>query len=92
MLMFAPEIITVARASSKVFEPNDRSTYSNAGFSLLGQILERATNKSFSDVISSSILSPLGMENTRTSKPKDVQGIIPYDHNVWAVDLGADTP
>ncbi|RDW75811.1 hypothetical protein BP5796_06632 [Coleophoma crateriformis] len=91
-LTIATEIITVARSRPKVFEPNARSTYSNAGFSLLGQVLERATNRSFSDIIASSILIPLGMNHTGTSKPKDTEGIIPYGHQAWAIDLGADTP
>lgn len=32
------------------------------------------------------------MVNTRTTKPKDTDGIIPYGPNDWAQDLGADSP
>jgi len=72
--------------------PNDRSTYSNLAFSLLGIVLEKATSKSYFEAISSSILDPLGMSNTRVTKPKDSKGIIPYVTNDWALDLGSDTP
>ena len=76
----------------KIFSPNDRSTYSNVAFSLLGMVLERVADRSYSEVISRSILYPLGMSNTRTSKPKDSAGIIPFGPNDWALDLNADTP
>jgi hypothetical protein len=86
------EIIQTARKRPKVFAPNDRSTYSNVAFSLLGMVLERATNKSYFDAISSSILQPLGMNHTRVTKPKDSEGVIPVGLNDWAQDIGADNP
>ena len=76
----------------KVFSPNDHSTYSNVAFSLLGMALENVTGTSYSDIITQSILVPLKMENTGTSKPKDSAGIIPWGPNSWDQDLGADAP
>ena len=75
-----------------VFYPNYRSTYSNVAFSLLGLALENVTGQAFPDIIASSILAPLGMHNTRFSKPKDSDGIIPYGFNDWRSDLGANNP
>jgi CubicO group peptidase (beta-lactamase class C family) len=75
-----------------VFEVNDRSTYSNVAFSLLGLALERTTGKPYSEIISSSILEPLGMNHTTTRKPKDSDGIIPWGPNDWRRDLDSDTP
>lgn len=92
MLIVLVEIIEVAASRPKVFTTNDRSTYSNVAFSLLGQVLERATGKSYSEVIASSILQPLGMNHTRASKPKDSLGVIPWGPNDWAQDLGDDIP
>jgi CubicO group peptidase (beta-lactamase class C family) len=86
------EIISVARSRPKVFEVNDRSTYSNVAFSLLGLALERTTGKPYSEIISSSILQPLGMNQTTTTKPKDSAGIIPWGPNDWRRDLDADAP
>lgn len=84
------EVIAMAAQKPKVFEVNDRSTYSNAAFALLGIILERATGKNYSEIISSSILEPLGMNHTSTTKPKDSMGVIPYGANDWGQELGAE--
>jgi CubicO group peptidase (beta-lactamase class C family) len=93
VLIFYPEIIGRARNRTKVFEANDRSTYSNVAFSLLGQVLERATGKDYAQIIAASITGPLGMDNTTIRKPKDSDGIIPWGPvNDWAQDLGPDTP
>jgi CubicO group peptidase (beta-lactamase class C family) len=86
------DIIEIAVSKAKVFTTNDRSTYSNIAFSLLGQVLERATGKSYSEVLASSIFQPLGMNHASTTKPKDSLGIIPYEANVWALDQGANNP
>jgi CubicO group peptidase (beta-lactamase class C family) len=75
-----------------VFEANDRSTYSNVAFSLLGLVLEKATGKPYSEIISSSILQPLGMNYTTMVKPKDSDGIIPWGPNDWRRDLDSDIP
>ena len=75
-----------------MFTTNDRSTYSNVAFALLGQVLEKATGKPYSEIIASSILKPLGMSHTHATKPKDSLGIIPWGPNDWAQDLGADIP
>lgn len=88
----ASEIIRIAKSRQMVFFPNDRSTYSNVGFSLLGMVLEKVTGNSYTHVVADSILLPLQMEHTRTSKPKDSDGIIPWGPNDWKPDLGADIP
>ncbi|KAI9745032.1 MAG: hypothetical protein M1818_001310 [Claussenomyces sp. TS43310] len=86
------EILNTAKNRTQVFAPNARSTYSNVAFSLLGLALEKATGKSYSEIVTSSILEPLGMNKTYLSKPKDSVGIIPYGPNDWATELGPDTP
>ena len=91
-LTFLAEIIQLAGSRPKVFATNDRSTYSNMAFALLGQALERATGKSYSEIIYSSILQPLEMNYTRTTKPKDSMGIIPHGANDWRQDWDAGNP
>ncbi|KAH8599288.1 beta-lactamase/transpeptidase-like protein [Bisporella sp. PMI_857] len=86
------EIFRTARNKTKVFNVNERSSYSNVAFSLLGLALERATGKPYDEVLRDSILKPLGMDHTRTTKPRGSAGIIPYGPNDWAQDLGADNP
>ena len=46
-------------------QPGQRRIYSNAGFRLLAEVVERAVGGSFADWLGSSVLGPLGM--TRTS-------------------------
>ncbi|MCJ1387510.1 hypothetical protein MMC18_000353 [Xylographa bjoerkii] len=87
-----PYLIGVAKNRTSIFSTNDRSTYSNVAFSLLGLVLEKATGKPYSDVITSFILKPLGMDNSSFLKPKDSQGIIPFGSFDWAVEEGADRP
>lgn len=46
------------------FEPGTKFTYSNSGYFILGNIIEKVTNQSFESVLNDKILSPLGMHNT----------------------------
>jgi D-alanyl-D-alanine carboxypeptidase len=43
------------------FEPGTKDGYSNIGYWLLGQIVERASGESFSGYVSEHILRPLGI-------------------------------
>ncbi|KAG9239885.1 beta-lactamase/transpeptidase-like protein [Calycina marina] len=86
------EVVELARDQTLIFAPNDQSTYSNAAFSILGIVLERVTGKTYDQVLRSSILGPLDMKHTYTTKPKDSKGVIPYGPNDWAQNLKADTP
>ncbi|RDW60275.1 hypothetical protein BP5796_11881 [Coleophoma crateriformis] len=86
------DIIENARQVTPVYNPNDRSTYSNIAFSLLGAVLQRATGEEYEDIIRATVLDPLDMHQTTSLKPLDSQGIIPVDKNDWRTDLGADAP
>jgi CubicO group peptidase (beta-lactamase class C family) len=46
------------------FEPGKGYGYSNAGYFILGLIIERVTGKSYEAVLTEQILKPLGMTNT----------------------------
>lgn len=46
------------------FTPGDRFAYSNAGYTLLGYIVESVTGRSYAQVLKERILDPLGMNNT----------------------------
>ena len=43
------------------FDPGTEYRYGNSGYSVLGAIVESVTNKMYSDVVESRVLSPLGM-------------------------------
>ena len=46
------------------FEPGERFSYSNSGYTLLGYIIETITGDSYEDVLNNKILKPLGMNNS----------------------------
>jgi len=46
------------------FEPGDGYGYSNAGYFILGLIIEKVTGKSYEEVLTEQILKPLGMTQT----------------------------
>ncbi|OKL58473.1 hypothetical protein UA08_06348 [Talaromyces atroroseus] len=85
----ALDVIDRARVAPRVFAVNDRPTYSNAAFSLLGIVLERATGLSFEEAVRKSILDPLELSNTTTQTPPKSKGIIPPISNHWDTLLGA---
>lgn len=47
-----------------LFEPGEQNSYSNAGFALLGKIVEAITGKSYYEYVKEAIYKPLNMENT----------------------------
>ncbi|MHA2010155.1 MAG: serine hydrolase domain-containing protein [Promethearchaeota archaeon] len=58
------EIKTQFQEKIGFFEPSETIKYSNFGYSLLGQIIEKVSEQNYSDFIQRRILSPLGMQNT----------------------------
>jgi N-acyl-D-amino-acid deacylase len=50
------------------FAPGSRVAYSNFGYSLLGQIIERATNQSYIDYLNEAILNPIGVTDVAVGR------------------------
>ncbi len=63
----ATEEIAVYKDEALFFEPGARWRYSNAGFSLLGAIIERVSGKTYLEFIRENVLKPLGMNDTDTN-------------------------
>ncbi len=91
-LFIFPELLDGLKTRYPVFHPNDRSSYSNIGYSLLGLALARLTKKTYEKSVQQSILSPLNLSSTAFTKPSDSSGIIPASPNAWATELLADNP
>jgi tetratricopeptide (TPR) repeat protein len=57
------------------FEPGKGYGYSNAGYHILGHIIEKVTGKTYEAVLHEQILDPLGMSNTGCNK----KGLVLYN-------------
>lgn len=75
-----------------MFAPNDRATYSNMNFVLLGLALEALSGQSYEDIVAQRIFQPLGMKHSRLTKPRDGEGVIPNVANDWNADIGTYGP
>lgn len=76
-----------------LFAPNQKSTYSNDAFSLLGLVLANVTGTGdYSEYIRTAIFDPLGMKHTTLEKPADATGVIPDLYNLWEADFGVSKP
>lgn len=65
----ATEEIAVYKDEKLAFEPGARWRYSNAGFSLLGAIIERVSGKTYLEYVRENIFKPLEMSGTDTNDP-----------------------
>ncbi|WP_428658042.1 serine hydrolase domain-containing protein [Runella sp.] len=60
------DVLGLLRTQSKTyFEPGSQFQYSNSGFCLLEQIIEKASGQRFADFMERAIFKPLGMTSTR---------------------------
>lgn len=51
------------------FEPGEQFRYSNSGYTLLTQIIEQISGKSYADYLQTQLFAPLGLENTGYEHP-----------------------
>jgi D-alanyl-D-alanine carboxypeptidase len=87
------EEMAVYQDEKLFFEPGTRWRYSNAGYSLLGAIVERVSGKTYLQYVRENIFKPLGMSQTYTNSfglsapktsvfytqsPQDPLGLDPY--------------
>lgn len=64
------EVLATLHALPLEFEPGSAFTYSNSGFLLLQQILERTTGLDFTANLQARITGPLGLKHTRMCNPE----------------------
>ncbi|CAJ0546578.1 Ff.00g012050.m01.CDS01 [Fusarium sp. VM40] len=77
-----------------VYQPSQSPVYSNAGISLVGLVVEAASNKTFGAAINDLILKPLGLRHTSTGiVPSNAKNMfIPAGSADWDVDVGIFGP
>jgi CubicO group peptidase (beta-lactamase class C family) len=53
--------LSALRTARRLFDPGDGFSYNNAGFSIVGAVVESVTGEPFADVVRDRLLKPLGM-------------------------------
>jgi len=86
------DLLDSLKAKLPVFAPNQKSTYSNNNFNLLGLVIENATGQSYSDYVEANIFKPLRMHSTTLETPKKSHSVIPASENYWGVEEGVQRP
>ena len=89
------DFITLFSNDSLQFTPGSKAAYNNAGYVLLGKIVERASGQSYYDYVRQHIFGPAGMLNTGYFAPDDnaPNTAIPYTTSATvAGDFGSDAP
>lgn len=72
------------QAMELVYPPGSRSTYSDLGMILLGEILERTAGQPLDALVHTGVLDPLGMRDTRFRPPPDLHPrIAPTEIDPW---------
>lgn len=69
-----------------------KSTYSNLAFELLGLVLEKVTNKTYTEYMEEAIFKPLDMSKSTFATPPDSAGVIPLEPQFWGVEEGVQNP
>lgn len=83
------EIVHYFMNDSLLFEPGTDWSYSNAGYFLLGLVVEKVSGKSLHEYIRENIFNPLGMNNTFFGSGEK---IIPYHVNGYSGSMDNPEP
>jgi CubicO group peptidase (beta-lactamase class C family) len=75
------EILARVAAEPLTYEPGTQSVYSDLGFILLGDIIERLTGKPLDQLARERIFAPLGLSDTSFNPPKSLAAAIAPTEN-----------
>lgn len=66
--------------------------YSSLSFNTFVLALERATGKTYADLLDEHVSAPLGLKHTRPSPGDDDVAVIPAGESTWGSDYGRNAP
>lgn len=66
------EMLTIISNEKPDFRPNEKASYSNTNFLILGYIVEKVTGKSYADNLKERITSRIGLSNTYAGGKTDI--------------------
>ena len=62
------QFISFMMAMPLDFEPGTRTQYSNVGYIMLGEVIEKVTGQSYEDYVQKNVLEPMGVKNAKVHK------------------------
>jgi len=83
-------IISLIQDKSLDFEPGKGWSYSNTGYLILGEIVEKVSGKTLEDYLQDNIFDPVGMENTGVAFKLD-EKIVEANGYSGSMDVVLDT-
>ncbi|KAF2015353.1 beta-lactamase/transpeptidase-like protein [Aaosphaeria arxii CBS 175.79] len=86
------DLLKAVKAKDPVFAPNQKSSYSNLAFEIVGLAVANVTNQTYESYIKDAIFDPLEMTKSTLSLPPDSAGVIPVGSHYWDVDAGVQNP
>lgn len=84
-------VVAYFRTAPAAFPPGDRFAYSNAGYFLLGAIIERASGLRYGAYLRDTLLIPSGLSSTSECVTNDDSSAVGYDMKDSAF-VSTDTP
>lgn len=80
-----------------VVPPFQTALYSDAGFGILGRVLERLTGLPYADAMQSVLLAPLGLNSTSATEPRreDLNAVVlpgGFAESSWGFDNQITAP
>lgn len=72
----------------------ETALYSDAGYGVLGRVLEQLTNLTYSEALQSLIVEPLGLNSTSTFVPEGDFNALAFPENstTWGLDNQVTAP
>ena len=87
------DLLSWAMTLEPVFAPNQKSSYGNINFELLGLVIANVSGVSYDEYITTRILQPLGMAGSRFTMPPDELAAVPADiEYYWPFYMGVQNP
>lgn len=87
------DLIKWVKKLKPIFAPNQKSSYSNLNYELLGLVLENVTGTNYEDYVEKNILRKLDMNGTSfTTPPDSVAAIAPGFEYYWNFEIGVQNP
>ncbi len=80
-------------ANYKIVNRQGVHHYANVNYSLLGEIIEAVSGKSYAEYISANVFAPLGLSRTAATHHESVEnGVIDGYANYWGIPIKTDHP